>query len=152
MGNVTVTLLINIQGRATVALLIHIQRSLTECGMWFKGKAVTSEFRGVNSEPSYAELSRQTGRDDHSLKRWHDLYKKWPDVHRNESSTGNEENGRVGAGSSTGRKWKETRQKGSRTSGTFEYSLISAFPNSASWQSSGDKAGGRIEDGRVETG
>lgn len=47
-------------------------------GMWEKGKAI-GEYRGVNSPSSYRELEEQTGRDHHSLKRWHDLYLKYPE-------------------------------------------------------------------------
>lgn len=50
-----------------------------EMSMWKKGKAIASYFRGVNYEViSYAELSRQTGRSDMSLKKWHKLYEKYP--------------------------------------------------------------------------
>jgi len=49
-----------------------------EIGMWQKGRVV-SDFRGVNSEVSYAELARQTSRSDKSLKEWNDLYEKYRD-------------------------------------------------------------------------
>jgi N6-adenosine-specific RNA methylase IME4 len=52
-------------------------RLRVEFGIWEKGKKV-SDFRGVNSEVSYAELKRVTGRDDKSLKAWCDLYEKYP--------------------------------------------------------------------------
>jgi hypothetical protein len=44
--------------------------------MWEKGEAI-AEYRGVNSAPSFRELSRETGRNDHSLKKWHELYEKF---------------------------------------------------------------------------
>lgn len=46
-------------------------------GIWEKGEAV-GEYRGVNSL-SFYELEKETGRDHHSLKKWHDLYVKYPD-------------------------------------------------------------------------
>ena len=46
-------------------------------GMWEKGKAIR-EYRGVDS-PTWYQLSKQTGRDDQSLKRWYELYEAYPD-------------------------------------------------------------------------
>jgi N6-adenosine-specific RNA methylase IME4 len=48
-------------------------------GMWEKGEAIGGHFRGVKCPPSYRELERQTGRKHISLKKWHDLYEKYPD-------------------------------------------------------------------------
>jgi len=42
--------------------------------MWEKGEAISAEFRGVESAPSYRQLERNTGRDQKSLKKWHELY------------------------------------------------------------------------------
>lgn len=47
-------------------------------GMWEKGEAI-GEYTGVNSPVSYYQLEKETGRDHHSLKRWHEIYKKHPD-------------------------------------------------------------------------
>lgn len=51
-----------------------------EIGMWEKGEAI-GEYRGVNSLISFYELEKATGRDHHSLRHWHDLYKKAPGCH-----------------------------------------------------------------------
>lgn len=48
-------------------------------GMWEKGEAIDVVFRGVKTTSSYRELEKQTGRDDGALKRWHDLYKQYPE-------------------------------------------------------------------------
>lgn len=50
-----------------------------EIGMWEKGEVISVVFRGVKTTASYRELERQTGRSDDALKRWHDLYKQYPD-------------------------------------------------------------------------
>lgn len=54
-------------------------RMLILLGMWDKGEAISVEFRGVDSTPSYRQLERETGRTDDSIKKWHILYKKYPD-------------------------------------------------------------------------
>lgn len=46
--------------------------------MWEKGKIVCL-FRGVNKHTSYYQLEKETGRMHEALKRWHDIYKKYPD-------------------------------------------------------------------------
>lgn len=53
-----------------------------ELGMWEKGLAIeVSEYRGVNYElcPTYHQLGEKTDRSDKSLKKWHELYLKYPD-------------------------------------------------------------------------
>jgi N6-adenosine-specific RNA methylase IME4 len=52
-----------------------------EIGMWQKGKAV-SGFRGVNTDTSYRDLAKLTGRNNEDLKRWNDLYDKYRDYDR----------------------------------------------------------------------
>ena len=47
---------------------------------WDNGEAVASYSKGVEYEAiSYAKLSRETGRSDMSLKKWHVLYMKYSD-------------------------------------------------------------------------
>ena len=50
-------------------------------GQLKKGKVII-EYRGVNyaddAEPSWRELMRETGRSDHSIKKWYELYAKHP--------------------------------------------------------------------------
>lgn len=46
-------------------------------GMWDKGRAVGGVFTPLNT-PSYREISRDTGRDHKAIKRWHDIYRKYP--------------------------------------------------------------------------
>jgi N6-adenosine-specific RNA methylase IME4 len=45
--------------------------------MWEKGEAIAAECRGVKSA-SYYQLEKATGRQRESLKKWHDLYQKYP--------------------------------------------------------------------------
>ena len=42
--------------------------------MWKKGEAVGG-FRWVEPPISYRELEKQTGRERHDLKKWHDIFK-----------------------------------------------------------------------------
>jgi len=53
-------------------------RLTIEVAIWEKGEAV-SKYRGVNSDTSYRELERVTGRTGEYLKRWCDLYEKYSD-------------------------------------------------------------------------
>ena len=46
--------------------------------MWQKGEAIDTVFTPLNTV-SYYSLMKETGRDDHALKRWHDLYKQYPE-------------------------------------------------------------------------
>lgn len=46
-------------------------------GMWEKGQ-ILGVYTGVNM-PNFHELERQTGRERRDLKRWYDLYIKYPD-------------------------------------------------------------------------
>jgi len=46
-------------------------------GMWKKGEAIVN-FRGVNLTTSFLEMERITGRTRQSLKKWNDLYEKYP--------------------------------------------------------------------------
>ena len=41
--------------------------------------AVPAAFTGVETAPSYRELSRETGRDDKALKKWRKLFLKYAD-------------------------------------------------------------------------
>lgn len=52
-----------------------------EMGMWRKGKVIeVAAFRGVKAAtPSYRQLHKQTGRDREHLKKWHQLYLKYPE-------------------------------------------------------------------------
>jgi len=54
-------------------------RLAIEIGMWEKGEAVAGTFRGVNVPLSWHQLERETGRQRHHLKRWHQLYLKYSD-------------------------------------------------------------------------
>jgi len=56
-------------------------RLAIEWGMWEKGEKVC-EFRGVNSQTSFYQLEKDTGRNHESLKKWNDLYQKYPDPER----------------------------------------------------------------------
>jgi len=47
-------------------------------GQWYKGKEIDRE-KGEGGFSYYA-LQESTGRDDQSLKKWHELYKKYPDI------------------------------------------------------------------------
>jgi len=47
--------------------------------LWDNGEAIASDFTGVDSEINYNQLSKETGRSDKSLKKWHILYKQYPD-------------------------------------------------------------------------
>lgn len=48
-------------------------------GMWEKGEAIEGDcFRGVKQSPSYREIARQTERNNPDIKKWHDLYLKYP--------------------------------------------------------------------------
>jgi len=49
-------------------------------GMWEKGAVIDWEFRGVNSQTNYFLLEKEVGRDHKSLKKWHDLYKQYPNL------------------------------------------------------------------------
>lgn len=46
-------------------------------GMWRKGKEI-SGFRGVEQPKSFYELEKETGRNHSDLKKWNDLYEKYP--------------------------------------------------------------------------
>lgn len=46
-------------------------------GIWEKGETI-AEYREVNSA-SFYKLEKETGRQRESLKRWHDLYKQYPE-------------------------------------------------------------------------
>ena len=46
-------------------------------GGWMRGKAI-GEYRGVDSPKSWRQLEKETGRDHKSLKKWNDLYEKYP--------------------------------------------------------------------------
>lgn len=51
-------------------------------GMWEKGEVIELlKFRGVefSNQPSYYALEKETGRTQPSLKKWHQLYLKYPD-------------------------------------------------------------------------
>ncbi len=50
-----------------------------EMGMWEKGKTV-GDYRGVKSPiPSWRQLEKETERNHESLKKWNDLYEKYPE-------------------------------------------------------------------------
>ncbi len=49
-----------------------------ELAIWEKGNVV-SKYRGVNLDTSYRELERITGRTGEYLKRWCELYQRYPD-------------------------------------------------------------------------
>jgi hypothetical protein len=63
---------INTTNRGTGRLRILI-------GMWEKGREVSAVCSGLETAPSWRELSRQTGRAGDALKKWHDTYKQYPD-------------------------------------------------------------------------
>lgn len=46
-------------------------------GMWRKGKEI-SLYRGVKGEISYRQLEIETGKKQENLKKWNDLYEKYP--------------------------------------------------------------------------
>jgi len=46
-------------------------------GEWEKGEAIASHFRGGKMR-SWNQISKETGRRDVSLKKWHDLYEEYP--------------------------------------------------------------------------
>lgn len=49
-------------------------------GMWEKGEVIYTFTGGKSIKFGFwTELEKQTGRDDQHLKRWHDLYKKYPE-------------------------------------------------------------------------
>ena len=48
-----------------------------EEGQWGKGKEV-AVYKKVFTATSFNELGKQTGRDREDLKRWYELYQKWP--------------------------------------------------------------------------
>ena len=48
-------------------------------GMWKKGKEIAAYYTRVNYAPNYRELKRVTNRSNMSLKKWHELYKEFPD-------------------------------------------------------------------------
>jgi N6-adenosine-specific RNA methylase IME4 len=48
-------------------------------GQWYKGKEVENWVKGVGGQPNYSKIEQETGRERHNLKKWHDLYKKYPD-------------------------------------------------------------------------
>lgn len=52
----------------------HFKKNI---GMWEKGEAISGEFTPLNS-PSYRQLEKKTGRDHHSLKKWHCFHKQYP--------------------------------------------------------------------------
>jgi N6-adenosine-specific RNA methylase IME4 len=47
-------------------------------GIWEKGEVV-SKYRGVNLDISFRQLEKMTGRSGEYLKRWNDIYEKYPD-------------------------------------------------------------------------
>jgi len=49
-------------------------------GQWYKGREVESGLKGEGGQPNYLKLERQTGRERHNLKLWHDLYKTYKDL------------------------------------------------------------------------
>lgn len=56
-------------------------RLAIELGMWDKGEAVDGEFTALKSpamDKTYRQLSRQTGRNHESLKKWRELYLAYP--------------------------------------------------------------------------
>jgi len=50
-----------------------------ELSMWRKGKAIAAYFTLLKYAVSYRKLSRDLGRSDVSLRKWHKLYEKYPD-------------------------------------------------------------------------
>lgn len=57
----------------------HFRKNL---GMWEKGEVINGCFRGVKQPPSYREIARQTARNHPDIKKWHDLYQKYPSKQR----------------------------------------------------------------------
>jgi len=47
-------------------------------GQWYKGKEIDSGMKGEGG--SYRQLEKETNRNHGDLKKWHDLYEKYPDV------------------------------------------------------------------------
>ncbi|MBW1784812.1 MAG: hypothetical protein JRL30_29220 [Deltaproteobacteria bacterium] len=59
---------------------IFNSRLKIELAMWNKGKEVAGTYDLLNVPPSYREIERQTGRAHQHLKRWHNIYKKYPNI------------------------------------------------------------------------
>jgi hypothetical protein len=56
----------------------YYQSRLPIClAMWEKGEAVAA-YTGVKPATSYRKLEKETGRDREHLKKWHQLYLKYP--------------------------------------------------------------------------
>ena len=47
---------------------------------WECGEVIDGHFRGVECQPSYYQLERETGYSHHTIKKWHTTYKKNPDM------------------------------------------------------------------------